>query len=137
MAFTKVCKLDDLWEGEMEAFEIDGHEILLVSPEGGEIRAFQGVCPHQDIPLVEGKFDGKVIVCRAHQWIFDGASGKGINPWRLPTRGIPRQDRRGRHLCEHGRCRSPVRSRVSAHTVSLAAIRRKRSEHNFRSLHQQ
>ena len=38
MAFTKVCKLDDLWEGEMESFEIDGHEILLVSPEGGEIR---------------------------------------------------------------------------------------------------
>jgi toluene monooxygenase system ferredoxin subunit len=80
MAFTKVCKLDDLWEGEMESFEIGGQEVLLVSPEGGEVRAFQGVCPHQDIPLVEGKFDGKVIVCRAHQWIFDGATGKGINP---------------------------------------------------------
>lgn len=80
MAFVKVCKLDDLWEGEMEAFEVNGHEVLLVSPDGGEIRAFQGICPHQDIPLVEGKFDGKVVVCRAHQWVFDGCTGQGINP---------------------------------------------------------
>lgn len=80
MAFVKVCKLDDLWEGEMQAFEVNGHEVLLVSPEGGEIRAFQGICPHQDIPLVEGKFDGKVVICRAHQWVFDGRTGHGINP---------------------------------------------------------
>lgn len=80
MAFVKVCGVDDLWEGEMESFEVNGHEVLLVSPEGGEIRAFQGVCPHQDIPLVEGKFDGKVVICRAHQWVFDGNTGQGINP---------------------------------------------------------
>jgi toluene monooxygenase system ferredoxin subunit len=80
MAFVKVCHRDDIWEGEMEAFEVNGHEVLLVSPEGGQIRAFQGVCPHQEISLVEGKFDGKVVVCRAHQWIFDGSTGKGINP---------------------------------------------------------
>lgn len=76
----KVCKLDDLWEGEMESFEVNDQEVLLVLPEGGEIRAFQGICPHQNIPLVEGSFDGKVIVCRAHKWVFDGCSGQGINP---------------------------------------------------------
>lgn len=80
MAFEKVCTLDDLWEGEMESFEVDGQEILLVCRDGGEVRAFQGVCPHQDIPLVEGKFDGKLLVCRAHSWIFDAATGEGVNP---------------------------------------------------------
>jgi toluene monooxygenase system ferredoxin subunit len=80
MAFTKVCELDELWEGEMESFEVDGHDVLLVSPEGGGVRAFQGICPHQDIPLVEGKFDGKMVVCRAHQWVFDGRTGQGVNP---------------------------------------------------------
>jgi toluene monooxygenase system ferredoxin subunit len=80
MTFHKVCKLDDLWEGEMEAFEVEGEEILLVWPEGGEPCAFQGVCPHQDIPLIEGKFDGKTVVCRAHQWSFCATSGKGVNP---------------------------------------------------------
>jgi toluene monooxygenase system ferredoxin subunit len=80
MPYTKVCTLDDLWEGEMASYTVNGHEILLVSLDGGEIKAFQGICPHQDIPLVEGKFDGKKLVCRAHLWQFDAHTGKGINP---------------------------------------------------------
>jgi toluene monooxygenase system ferredoxin subunit len=80
MAFVKVCSADDLWEGEMESFEVNGSEVLLVSPLDGDVRAFQGICPHQDIPLIEGKFDGKVVICRAHQWVFDASSGEGVNP---------------------------------------------------------
>jgi toluene monooxygenase system ferredoxin subunit len=80
MCFKKVCTLDELWEGEMESFNVDGQEILLVCAEGGAIKAFQGICPHQDIPLVEGKFDGKKVICRAHLWQFDATTGKGINP---------------------------------------------------------
>ncbi len=80
MSFTKVCTVDDIWEGDMESFNVNGREILLVCADGGEIKAFQGVCPHQDIPLAEGQFDGKKIVCRAHLWQFDACSGKGINP---------------------------------------------------------
>lgn len=80
MTFHKVCTLDDVWEGEMTEVEIGEHEVLLVGVEGGEVRAFQAVCPHQDIPLCEGKFDGKVLTCRAHQWTFDARTGRGINP---------------------------------------------------------
>jgi toluene monooxygenase system ferredoxin subunit len=80
MSFKKVCTLDDLWEGEMESFEIDGQEVLLVCAEGGDIKAFQGICPHQDIPLIEGSFDGKKLICKAHLWQFDASTGKGINP---------------------------------------------------------
>lgn len=80
MAYRKVSTLDDLWEGDMLEVEADGHDILLVWPEGGQVQAFQAVCPHQDIPLAEGKFDGRVVMCRAHQWTFDGHSGEGINP---------------------------------------------------------
>jgi toluene monooxygenase system ferredoxin subunit len=80
MGFARVCALDDLWEGEMESFDIHGQEILIVRCHGGEVRAFQGVCPHQDVPLIEGKFDGKLLVCRAHQWMFDAGTGQGVNP---------------------------------------------------------
>ena len=80
MGFTKVCGLDDLWEGEMENYTVNGHEVLLVCAKEGSIKAFQGVCPHQDIPLSEGKFDGEKIICRAHLWQFDACTGKGINP---------------------------------------------------------
>lgn len=80
MSFTKVCSLDDVWEGEMEAFSVNGHDVLLVCAEGGDIKAFQGICPHQDIPLIDGKFDGTKIICRAHLWQFNACNGKGINP---------------------------------------------------------
>lgn len=80
MAFTRICSLDDLWEGEMESFEIDDQEVLVVCLDGGAVHAYQGVCPHQDLPLVEGTFDGVRLVCRAHQWVFEAATGKGINP---------------------------------------------------------
>ncbi|KAB0583924.1 Rieske 2Fe-2S domain-containing protein [Ideonella dechloratans] len=80
MSFQKVCTLDEVWEGEMTEVEVGGHVIVLLGMDGGEVRAFQGVCPHQDIPLCEGKFDGKVLMCRAHQWTFDAQTGAGINP---------------------------------------------------------
>ena len=80
MNFELVCTLDDVWEGDMAEFELDGQSILLVWPRDGEIHAFQGICPHQDIPLVEGKVDGKTLMCRAHQWTFDGTTGVGVNP---------------------------------------------------------
>ena len=80
MTFQKVCSLDDLWEGEMEMFEIDGHEILIVHGDGGYVQAVQGICPHQEIPLVEGTLQGKVLTCRAHLWQFDVLAGEGVNP---------------------------------------------------------
>lgn len=80
MSFTKVCTVDDLWEGEMEAFTVDGQEVLLVCAEGGEIKAFQGICPHQDIALAEGRFEGGKLICRAHLWQFDAKTGQGVNP---------------------------------------------------------
>lgn len=80
MAYQKACTLDDVWEGEMAEFEVGGQPVLLVALDGGEVRAFQGMCPHQDIPLCEGRFDGKVLMCRAHQWTFDARTGVGLNP---------------------------------------------------------
>ncbi|OJU88350.1 MAG: 2Fe-2S ferredoxin [Burkholderiales bacterium 66-5] len=80
MAFRKACSLDEVWEGDMTEVEVDEHVVLLIGLEGGEVRAYQGACPHQDIPLSEGRFDGRVLTCRAHQWTFDASTGQGINP---------------------------------------------------------
>ena len=80
MAFRRVCSLDELWEGEMKSFDVDGDEVLLVFPEGGSAVAIQTQCPHQEVALAEGEFDGKVLQCRAHHWEFDPATGAGLNP---------------------------------------------------------
>jgi len=81
MAFEKICTLDDVWEGDMEAYETsDGTGVLIVYPSDGELVAFQSQCPHQEFDLVDGKLEGDVLTCRAHLWKFDVRSGKGVNP---------------------------------------------------------
>ncbi len=81
MAYEKVCTMDDVWEGDMDSFETaSGTDVLVVGIDGGDIKAFQAMCPHQEMELVEGEFDGKVLTCKAHLWQFDCRTGKGINP---------------------------------------------------------
>ena len=80
MAFQRVCALDDLWQGEMEEFEVNGEEILIIHTENGEIRAIPASCPHQETPLCEGELEGNTLTCGAHLWQFDVITGKGINP---------------------------------------------------------
>ena len=80
MAFKKACTLDDIWEGDMETFDVDGTEVLLVHVEGEGIHALQAQCPHQEVDLVDGDLDGRVLTCMMHLWEFDVVAGKGVNP---------------------------------------------------------
>lgn len=89
MGFQRVCSLDDVWEGEMESFEVDGKEVLIVNGEGGLIRAFHGTCPHQDHPLSLGSLEGKTLTCSAHLWQFDIDTGMGTNPTGCSLKAYP------------------------------------------------
>ena len=80
MALTKVCAETDLAEGEMAAFFLDGWEVLVVRDGQGALHAMDGMCPHEDTPLVHGDLDGTVLTCVNHFWSFDVTSGRGINP---------------------------------------------------------
>ncbi|WP_415070448.1 Rieske 2Fe-2S domain-containing protein [Hyphomicrobium sp.] len=80
MAFQRVCSVDDVWEGEMQAFPVGGKQVLIVNGDGGVLRAFDGICPHQEYPLVEGALEGNILTCSMHLWQFDIGSGEGVNP---------------------------------------------------------
>lgn len=81
MAFVEVCNRNRIFEGEVAPYRVAGREILIVWPEGGEPRAFDGMCPHQgNVPLGRGYFNGRNLTCPAHEWIFDGRSGEGLRP---------------------------------------------------------
>lgn len=78
--WTPVATLDDLWEGEVAEFEVDDRPILLVHLRSGQIRAYDGLCPHASFPLADGDVDGNTLTCSAHSWEFDLVTGAGINP---------------------------------------------------------
>jgi toluene monooxygenase system ferredoxin subunit len=80
MSSKTLCTLGDLAEGEMRDFVVDGREIVVTWVKGGGPRAFDARCPHEGISLAFGEFDGQELVCGAHQWSFDGASGECLFP---------------------------------------------------------
>jgi toluene monooxygenase system ferredoxin subunit len=78
--FHRVCSLDDLWQGEMAAYDVNGTKVLLVHTESGQLRAVQLICPHQSFPLTDGELDGDALTCVKHMWRFDVVSGCSLNP---------------------------------------------------------
>lgn len=75
----EVSHLDDLWEGEMEAVEVEGKPVVLINIDG-EVWAYQNRCPHQAWPLDDGDLEDEKLTCANHLWEFDVTTGKGINP---------------------------------------------------------
>jgi toluene monooxygenase system ferredoxin subunit len=80
MGFERVCGTADLAAGDMAAFFVEGEEVLVVRDKAGDLHAMDGICPHEDFPLVHGDFDGTVLTCANHLWCFDATTGRGINP---------------------------------------------------------
>ncbi len=74
--------LDDFWEGEVIDVEVAGEQVLLAHLAENEIKAYQGICPHQEVLLAAGSWDpdSRVLVCTGHNWEFDLNSGAGCNP---------------------------------------------------------
>jgi toluene monooxygenase system ferredoxin subunit len=106
LQWIPVATLGDLWEGEMTDVAVGDELILLVHLDGGDIRAYQGYCPHQRTTLADGKLDGHILTCAAHSWQFDLSTGEGVNPKNCQLRryrvkvedstisvGIPRDSR--------------------------------------------
>ncbi len=63
----------------MEVFDVGGIDVLVIK-DNGAVHAYQARCPHQDIPLIEGRLEKGVLTCRAHLWQFAAATGRGLNP---------------------------------------------------------
>lgn len=76
--FTKACELSELKEGKYEVAAVNRTLLVVVWPTGGQPRAFQGMCPHDNEPLADARFDGKTLSCRHHDWAFDGITGQCV-----------------------------------------------------------
>ena len=71
-----VCKVADVPENGLKECEAEGGLKLVVANAGGEFYGFQAVCPHQDVPLCEGLFDGSTLTCHMHLWQWDIRTGE-------------------------------------------------------------
>lgn len=85
MAFANVCKQSLLYEGELVPCMVGDKEIIVMWPDGGQPKAYDAACPHEKVSLARGDFNGRILYCIAHGWVFDGHSGKCLQPsgWKL------------------------------------------------------
>jgi nitrite reductase/ring-hydroxylating ferredoxin subunit len=75
LAFRPVGKLSDFPEGSGRQVQV-GTRRLAVFRLQGRLYVLKDFCPHEGEPLHLGRLDGASVVCRAHAWRFDLASGR-------------------------------------------------------------
>jgi toluene monooxygenase system ferredoxin subunit len=75
MAKRMVCRVADVPENTLKECEVEGGLKLVVANAGGEFVGVQAICPHQEVPLCEGMFDGSTLTCHMHLWQWDVRSG--------------------------------------------------------------
>jgi len=84
MAKKLICRKGDVPANGLKECEVEGGEKLLVANSGAEYFAVQALCPHQDVPLCEGLYDGSVLTCHQHLWQWDIRTGEPQGLAELP-----------------------------------------------------
>lgn len=79
-----VCNRADVPANGMRECDADGDLKVLVANAGNEYFACQAVCPHQDVALCEGLYDGAVLTCHQHLWQWDIRTGAPIGLAEAP-----------------------------------------------------
>lgn len=94
-----VCPLQDLPEGAMRSFRVEGRELVFVR-SGERVFALRNICPHQGARLSDGmitcqriagavgeyrlRADRCAVRCPWHNWEFDLADGAAMHdPQRI------------------------------------------------------
>jgi 3-phenylpropionate/trans-cinnamate dioxygenase ferredoxin component len=71
-----VGRADEITEGEVKAFPVNGEEIA-VSRVAGALYAFSDICTHRQCNLsLGGEIEGTSITCECHGSTFDMTNGE-------------------------------------------------------------
>jgi len=71
----RLCRADECPPDGMKAFETPDGLPILVARAGDEPFGYQTLCPHMEVALEEGFYDGAVITCHQHLWQWDVRTG--------------------------------------------------------------
>lgn len=87
MSKTTLCKRDAVPVNGMKGCETDDGTLVLLADTDGELFAWQGLCPHQEVCLADGLYDGKILTCHQHLWQWDVRTGDPIGMAEEPLAG--------------------------------------------------
>ena len=84
-----ICQVADVPENGLKECETGDGLKLVVANAGGEFYGFQATCPHQEVPLCEGLFDGATLTCHMHLWQWDVRTGEARGIAEAPLQLFP------------------------------------------------
>jgi toluene monooxygenase system ferredoxin subunit len=73
-----ICKVSDVPENGIKQFDAGGKSVCVINAGSQRFFACEAACPHEQIPLCEGVFDGESLTCVEHLW-----------QWNLAENGAP------------------------------------------------
>ena len=88
MAWTDLCKVVELIEGEGKFVEV-GEQAIAVFLVDGKVHVFQDTCPHAGASLAGGIIENGCVVCTWHYWAFNLADGTMPGGGRAKIRIYP------------------------------------------------
>ena len=84
MTMHTVCQTSDIKRGQMKAFTVDGHKIVVYNLTDGFF-ATQASCTHMFAPLSRGKIiEGRMVQCPLHRARFDIRTGEVVDWANFP-----------------------------------------------------
>lgn len=80
MGWQTVCSAHEVTADDIKECTLsDGTTVIAVRSTSGEVKVFQGMCPHQQRSLADAYLCEDVLTCAAHMWEFDVHTGEGVN----------------------------------------------------------
>jgi toluene monooxygenase system ferredoxin subunit len=89
MSKIRLCSTADIPANGMKGYAIDGGRRILIVNAGDTYYAYQGICPHQEVCLDEGFFDGSVLTCHQHLWQWNIETGEPVGMAEAPIERYP------------------------------------------------
>ncbi|VAX36747.1 Nitrite reductase [NAD(P)H] small subunit [hydrothermal vent metagenome] len=69
--------IDQIGLGHGHCFIVEGKKIAVFRLRGGELKAIEHLCPHDQGPLADGMIGDGKVVCPLHGHKFDLSTGEG------------------------------------------------------------
>src|SRR5262249_47957871 len=110
-----------LAEGKPFPAQLEGVDLVVIRWGDGAL-VLEGRCPHQGTLLAEGFLDAGALVCRAHGWRFDCASGGRIGHPGVCLQTFPARVDAGAVLVERAAVLAWKRQRAQAGAATARPV---------------
>ena len=95
MKRIRICSAADIPPNGMKAYDAETGSKVLVVHAGDTFYAYHGLCPHQEVCLDEGFFDGSTLTCHQHLWQWDITTGEAVGLAEAPLERYELEQRDG------------------------------------------